>query len=71
MLLLKAQSLSKRFSGLQALDRVALEVERGEVHSVIGPNSTVTRSLSPGAWIGVPAVAAPRANAFIPIRTII
>jgi branched-chain amino acid transport system ATP-binding protein len=36
--LLRAQNLSKTFGGVQALDGVALDVERGEVVGLIGPN---------------------------------
>ncbi len=32
------KSISKRFPGVQALDRVDLEAERGEVHAIIGEN---------------------------------
>ena len=38
MLILQARGLHKRFAGVQALADVALDVRRGEVHSVIGPN---------------------------------
>ena len=33
-----ARSLSRRFGGLLALDRVSLELRRGTVHAVIGTN---------------------------------
>ena len=36
--LLDARELSKSFGGVQALDRVSLSVDRGEVVGVIGPN---------------------------------
>jgi branched-chain amino acid transport system ATP-binding protein len=36
--LLQAQSLSKRFGGLAALDAVSLNVARGEIFGLIGPN---------------------------------
>ena len=35
---LQARGLTKRFSGVTALDNVSLSVERGEVHAVIGEN---------------------------------
>lgn len=35
---LEVRQLSKRFLGVKALDKVDLEVKRGEVHSVIGEN---------------------------------
>jgi branched-chain amino acid transport system ATP-binding protein len=36
--ILRVESVSKRFGGLLALDRVSLEVVPGEIFSVIGPN---------------------------------
>jgi branched-chain amino acid transport system ATP-binding protein len=36
--LLEINELNKRFSGLQALDEVNLEVEEGSIHAIIGPN---------------------------------
>jgi ABC-type branched-subunit amino acid transport system ATPase component len=36
--ILRVESLTKRFGGLLALDRVSLEVSPGEIFSVIGPN---------------------------------
>jgi ABC-type sugar transport system ATPase subunit len=36
--LLKVESVSKHFPGVQALDKVSLEVLRGEVHAVVGEN---------------------------------
>jgi branched-chain amino acid transport system ATP-binding protein len=36
--ILRAQSLSKRFGGLKAVDAVDLELEDGEILGVIGPN---------------------------------
>jgi branched-chain amino acid transport system ATP-binding protein len=36
--LLRATAVSRRFSGLLALDRVGLELRRGSVHAVIGTN---------------------------------
>ncbi len=38
MPLLEARSLTKRFSGLTALDAIDLAVEPGEIRGVIGPN---------------------------------
>ena len=35
---LEIRSLSKRFPGVQALDRVDLEIRRGEIHGLIGEN---------------------------------
>ena len=37
-MLLRAESLSKRFGGVHALEDVGLEVTAGSVHSIIGPN---------------------------------
>ena len=36
--MLSLRSLSKRFGGVIAVDRVDLEVAAGEVHALIGPN---------------------------------
>jgi branched-chain amino acid transport system ATP-binding protein len=36
--LLRAAAISRRFGGLTAVDRVSLELARGEVHAVIGTN---------------------------------
>ncbi|HWE25761.1 MAG TPA: ABC transporter ATP-binding protein [Myxococcales bacterium] len=38
MSILRAESLSKRFGGLKAVDAVDLELEEGEILGVIGPN---------------------------------
>jgi len=37
-LLLRAESVGKRFGGVAALEAVSLELEAGAVHAVIGPN---------------------------------
>jgi branched-chain amino acid transport system ATP-binding protein len=37
-LLLRAESLTKRFGGVHAVEGVDFEVAAGEVHSIIGPN---------------------------------
>ncbi|MBA1147074.1 ABC transporter ATP-binding protein [Ectothiorhodospiraceae bacterium WFHF3C12] len=36
--LLDVQGVSKRFSGLQALNNVTLQIPEGSVHAIIGPN---------------------------------
>jgi branched-chain amino acid transport system ATP-binding protein len=36
--MLRLEGITKRFGGVVATDRVALEVARGEVHALIGPN---------------------------------
>ena len=36
--LLQAQSLGKRFGGLQALSDVSFDIEQGEIYGLIGPN---------------------------------
>jgi branched-chain amino acid transport system ATP-binding protein len=50
MALLETKGVSKRFSGVTALDRVSIGVERGERHAIIGPNgagkSTLLRVIS-------------------------
>jgi ribose transport system permease protein/ribose transport system ATP-binding protein len=35
---LRAEGITKRFPGVTALDRVTLEVQRGEIHGVVGEN---------------------------------
>jgi len=48
--LLSAQSLTKRFGGLAAVNEVSVELWQGRIHAVIGPNgagkSTLTNLLS-------------------------
>src|SRR4051794_34938586 len=49
--LLEISSLSRRFGGLVAVDRMALDVDQGELVSVIGPNGagkTTLFNLIPG-----------------------
>jgi branched-chain amino acid transport system ATP-binding protein len=36
--LLQATNVSKRFGGLDALDKVSFSIERGEIYGLIGPN---------------------------------
>ena len=36
--ILEVQNVNKRFGGLQALNNVNLDVEKGTVHAIIGPN---------------------------------
>ena len=36
--ILRASNISKRFGGVQALDRVQFELKRGEVHALVGEN---------------------------------
>ncbi len=38
MTLLKAESLSIQFGGLKAVDKVSLEIEKGQLFGLIGPN---------------------------------
>ena len=42
---LETEGVSKRFSGLVAVDRVDLRVERGEIRGVVGPNGAGKRTL--------------------------
>lgn len=48
--ILKMQSITKEFPGVKALDQVAFEVERGEIHCLVGENgagkSTLMKVLS-------------------------
>lgn len=48
--LVKLENISKRFPGVQALDRVSMEILKGETHAVIGENgagkSTLMRILA-------------------------
>ncbi len=37
-IVLQAENVSKRFGGVQALDRVQFELRRGEVHALVGEN---------------------------------
>jgi ABC-type branched-subunit amino acid transport system ATPase component len=37
---LQANTVTKRFGGLVALDAVSLSIERGEIHGLIGPNGS-------------------------------
>ncbi len=47
--MLKAENISKRFAGIQALEKVQLHVEKGEIHGLVGENgagkSTLTKIL--------------------------
>src|SRR4029434_3151644 len=43
--LLQIQEVSKAFGGVQAVNRVSLEVNRGDLISVIGPNGAGKTSL--------------------------
>jgi ABC-type sugar transport system ATPase subunit len=47
---MEAREVSKRFPGVQALDRVSFDVARGEIHSLVGENgagkSTLVKLLS-------------------------
>jgi branched-chain amino acid transport system ATP-binding protein len=38
MAVLETQGLTKHFGGLTAVQNVNLQVERGTLHSIIGPN---------------------------------
>src|SRR5690606_20771725 len=40
MVTLRADSITKRFGGLTALDKVSLELAPGEIHGLIGPNGS-------------------------------
>ncbi|KZM49349.1 multiple monosaccharide ABC transporter ATP-binding protein [Labrenzia sp. OB1] len=50
MALLSMQNISKTFPGVKALDRVSLDVQKGEIHAVVGENgagkSTLMKILS-------------------------
>lgn len=50
MALLSMQNISKTFPGVKALDRVNLDVQKGEIHAVVGENgagkSTLMKVLS-------------------------
>ena len=45
-IILKAESISKSFGGVKALQNVSFELKRGEVLSVIGENGAVRPMLS-------------------------
>lgn len=45
MSLLKVEEVSKRFGGVQAVDKVSLHLEQGEILGVIGPNGAGKTSL--------------------------
>ncbi len=36
--IVEMDSVSKRFSGVQALDRVSLSCKKGEIHALVGGN---------------------------------
>lgn len=40
MLVLETKDITKRFGGLLALDKVSIQVEKGEIHGLIGPNGS-------------------------------
>lgn len=53
-MILTVQSLTKRFGGLTAVDRLDLEVGPGEVHGLIGPNGSgksTTLNLISGLYV--------------------
>ena len=54
--LLRGRELTRRWGGVVAVDRVSIELERGQVHALIGTNAVVTRDVEANhIVVGIPA----------------
>ena len=45
MVVIEVRDVVKTYNGLRVVDRLSLEVERGEIFGLLGPNGCIWRSL--------------------------